>query len=146
MSRRRLAVFLLISSLGCNGPFFLLPGGGLGGETRPAPRDWSFAGDFGTAQLETRPGDPYSVNLAFTVLDGRLYLNAGNTETAWVKNMTADPRVRFQLDDTLYAARAERVTDRAEIVAFGEAWTGQSFFRRDPRKYEEVWIYRLVPR
>jgi hypothetical protein len=135
-----------IAALGCNGPTGLLPGGGLEGEARPAPSDWSFAGDYDTAQIETRPQDPYSVNLVFTILDGGLYVNAGDTETQWVKNMTEDPRVRLRVDGVLYELRAERVTDADEISAFGEAWTSQSMFRRDPAGYDEVFIYRLVAR
>ena len=99
-----------------------------------------------TIQLETRPEDPYSVNIAFTVLGGRLYVNAGDTETQWVKNIAANPRVRLRMDGALYDLLAERVTDTEEIAAFGAAWTSQSFFRRDPARLEEVWIYRLVSR
>ena len=97
-------------------------------------------------QLETRPEDAYSVNVAFTVLDGALYLNAGDTETQWVTNMTQDPRLRLRLDGDLYDLRAERVSDAAEIEAFAQAWVGQSMFRRDPTTLDEVWIYRLVSR
>ena len=86
------------------------------------------------------------MNLAFTVMDGQLYINAGGTETQWVKNIAANPRVRLRMDGVLYDLRAERVTDPAEIAAFGKAWTGQSMFRRDPAKLDEVWLYRLIPR
>jgi hypothetical protein len=50
------------------------------------------------------------------------------------------------MDGVLYDLRAERVTDAAEISAFGEAWTSQSMFRRDPVELGEVWVYRLVSR
>ncbi|MCP5040560.1 MAG: nitroreductase family deazaflavin-dependent oxidoreductase, partial [bacterium] len=66
-------------------------------------------------QLETNPEDPYSVNIAYTVVDDQLYIYAGDTRTQWVENMEADPRVRFRLDDTIYELRAERVTDRNKI-------------------------------
>ena len=39
-----------------------------------------------------------------------------------------------------------RVDDAGELDAFAEAWTAQSFFRRDPRDYDEVWLYELLPR
>jgi hypothetical protein len=136
----------MIAVLGCNGPSLLLPGGELDGEATTAPPDWAFAGDYGIVQLETRPGDPYSVNIAFTVVDRRLYINAGGTETRWVKNISSNPLVRLRLDGALYDLRAERVTDADEMSAFAEAWTGQSLFRRDPAAYDEVWIYRLVSR
>lgn len=146
MNYRLVALALATLGLACNGPFGLLPGGQLEGASSGAPRDWSFAGESGTCQLETRPADPYSVNIAYTILDGRLYINAGDTETQWVKNMTLDPNIRLRIDGRLYALRAERVTSEAEIEAFGEAWTSQSFFRRDPRGLDEVWIYRLAAR
>jgi hypothetical protein len=146
-SKRNAACLLLLSLVvACNGPFGLFSGGGLSGDPKPAPADWSFAGDYGTAQLETLPEDPYSVNLAYTILDGRLYINAGDTETQWVKNMTLDPNVRLRLDGALYELRAERVSDPAEIAAFAKAWTDQSMFRRDPTELDQVWIYRLVTR
>lgn len=148
--RRRVALVALVVSVlggvGCNGPFVLLPGGELDGETRPVPSDWSFAGSSGTMQLETNPAEPYSVNVAYTIEDGVFYVNAGDTETQWVKHIAADPRVRARLDGILYEMRAVRVDDAAEIARFGEAWTSQSFFRRDPAELDPVWIYRLVAR
>jgi hypothetical protein len=146
VSVRLFSLLLLLATIGCNGPFALLPGGKLDGEVKPAPSDWAFAGDYGTVQLETRPEEPYSVNVAYTVLEGRLYVNAGDTETQWVKNMTVSPLVRLRMDGVLYDLRAERVTDTAEISAFGKAWTSQSMFRRDPAELGEVWVYRLVSR
>ena len=67
----------MLAAFACGGPLPFLSGGDLEGEVRPSPSDWAFAGDSGTAQLETRPEDPYSVNLAYTLLDGALYLRVG---------------------------------------------------------------------
>jgi len=142
---RPLVLLLTFATAGCNGPLLLLPGGRLDGNVMPAPSDWVFAGEYGTVQLETRPEAPYSVNVAFTVIDGQLYINAGNTETQWVKNIAESSLVRLRMDGVLYDLRAERVTDSAEVAAFGEAWTSQSVFRRDPTELEEVWLYRLAP-
>ncbi|MEM7410871.1 MAG: hypothetical protein AAF430_11600 [Myxococcota bacterium] len=144
--RCMLAALALTSSVACNGPFLLLPGGTLQGDAQPAPADWGFAGDAGIFELETNPSEPYSVNLAYTVIDGRLLLNAGDTETQWVQNMDADPNVRLRLDGTLYEAHAARIDDEALVDAFSDAWTNQSMFRRDPRELERVWIYELTTR
>lgn len=144
-----LSALLLATSPGCGGeggPAGLLPGGRLAGEPSGTPADWAFAGDAGTMQLETNPAEPYSVNLAYTVFAGRFYVNAGGTETRWAAHIAADPRVRLRLDERLYDLRARRVTDAAEIDAFAEAWTSQSFFRRDPRGYDEVWLFELLTR
>ncbi len=131
MSFRVALVLVAIVAAGCNGPLPFLAGGRLEGEpaAAQADRDWAFAGEYGTAQLETRPEEPYSVNLAYTILDGQLYVNAGDTETQWVKNMTVNPLVRLRVDGAIYDLRADRVTDAAAIGAFGEAWTSQSMFR-----------------
>ena len=144
MGRLGILVFLLF--LGCNGPLLLLPGGKLDGSGESAPMNWSMAGDAGTVQLETDPEDPYSVNVAYTVLDGELYINAGDTETQWVKNIAADPQVRLRLKGHLYDVRAVRVSDPTEIARFGHAWTNQSMFRRDPVTLDQLWLYRLVAR
>lgn len=62
------------------------------------------------------------------------------------RHMTVNPLVRLRLEGSLYDLRADRVTDDAEIAAFGKAWTDQSMFRRDPAELDEVWVYRLVAR
>ncbi|MAI25296.1 MAG: hypothetical protein CMN75_04610 [Spirochaeta sp.] len=142
----RMGMVVLLLALGCNGPFFVFPGGALHGPAEPPPGNWSGVGDSGTVQLETDPSDPYSVNVAYTVLDGKLYINAGDTETEWVKKIIADPRVRLGLHGEVYDLRAERVTDASEIKRFGQAWTDQSMFRRDPAELDQVWLYQLVGR
>ena len=146
MSFRTLALGLALCALACNGPMGLLPGGELSGEDRPIPSSWSFAGTSGQAQLETRPEDPYSVNINYTIVDGRLYINAGDTETEWAKHIAVNPNVRLRIDGVVYDLRAERVTDPAEIVRFGKVWTSQSMFLRDPSQFEEAWMYTLVSR
>ncbi len=146
MSIRLLSLLFVIAASGCNGPFMLLPGGGLAGAVKPSPSDWSFVGEYETAQLETRPEDPYSVNIAVIVIEGSLYINAGDTETQWVKNIAANSHVRLRLDDVLYESRAERVTSADTIATFGKVWTSQSMFMRDPSELDEVWLFRLIPR
>jgi hypothetical protein len=130
----------------CNGPLPFLSGGRLDGTVKPTPTTWAFAEDFAVIQLETRPAAPYSVNIAYTQLDGSLYIYAGDTETEWVKHMNEDPRVRFRLGDDLYELQAERVTDGDEIAAFAEAWVSHSSIHRDPMELETRWLYRLKGR
>ena len=143
---RVIVLGFVLLTMGCNGPLPFMSGGALAGEGQPAPSEWTFAEDYGVVQLETRPEEPYSVNIAYTLVDGRLYVNAGDTETEWVRHMEANPLVRLRVEDVIYRLRAVRVTDSAEISEFGAAWTSQSMFYRDPDDLEEVWLYQLVAR
>lgn len=146
MPNRLVSSLLAVVALACNGPFGLLPGGKLTGKPKPAPSDWNAVGKSGTVQLETRPEEPYSVNISYRLVDGALYINAGDTETQWAKNIATNPDVRLRVNGALYDLRAQRVTDPQEIARFGEAWTRQSMFLRDPTQFDEVWLYRLRSR
>jgi len=123
-----------------------MSGGKLDGEVRPVPANWDALGQSGQMQLETQPADPYSVNVNYTIVGGILYVNAGDNETTWVEHIAASPLVRLRIDGALYDVRAERVSDAAEIATFGKVWTEQSMFLRDPSQFDEVWLYRMVPR
>ena len=143
---RPLAFALLALAAACSGPLPFMSGGKLSGEDRAAPSEWALDEDFGVVQLETHPEDPYSVNIAYTQLAGRLYIYAGDTETQWVKNMEANPVVRLRHADVVYTLQAERVSDAGEISEFAEVWNNASMFHRDPAELDEVWLYHLVAR
>jgi hypothetical protein len=144
-SQRLLVLSCLLALAGCEGPTALFPGGALTGSVEPVPDDFGFARDAGTVQLETRPEDPYSVNIACSVVGDALYISAGSNRAQWVENMEADPRVRMRIKGDLYELRAERVTDAAELDAFAEEWL-KNAWARDPRGYDEVFVYRLTAR
>lgn len=136
---------LLVLVSGC-GPCVVLPGGRLDGPVAAPPASFAFARDAGTIQLETRPDEPYSVNIACVTVGDALYVSAGDSKTRWVQNMEADPRVRARIGGTLYDLRARRVVDEAEMRAFATAWTALGAWARDPTQLGEVWVYRLEPR
>ncbi len=129
----------------CGGPLPFLSGGALDGPVKPAPEGFGFARDAGTVQLETRPEDPYSVNIACAIVDDRLYVSAGDNKAAWVEHMEADPRVRLRVRGEIYELRASRVTDEAEMRAFADEWT-KNAWARDPTTLEVAWVYRLEAR
>jgi hypothetical protein len=144
----RICFALIIALLGtaCREPVLIFPGGKLHGELRANPGPHVLLDGHATAQLETRPEDPYSVNITYTVVGGRTYVNAGDQETTWAKNAIADPRVRLRVGSALYELRAVRVTDREELGSFARAWLRQSWTRKDPSLFEQVWLFRLDPR
>ena len=73
---RRLPVLITLLILAC-GPLGPLPGGELSGSVASAPSDWSFTDEQENVQLETRPSDPYSVNVWGAGVDGSFYVAAG---------------------------------------------------------------------
>jgi hypothetical protein len=131
MRALRSALFLAILAGGCScGPFLLLPGGKLDGSVKPTPASFALPGNRDTIQLETRPEDPYSVNVSGAVVDGKLYVSAGDKPSGWAKNIEASPLVRARLAGDVYELRARRVTDRAELQAFSVVWTMEHLLAR----------------
>ncbi|MEE3329714.1 MAG: hypothetical protein VX246_02495 [Myxococcota bacterium] len=144
LSLMSIVIWTLLAA--CNGPTFVTPGGALAGEVKPTPSDWYFASEFGTVQLETNPAEPYSVNIACVVMEGRLYAYAGESYTQWAENIETNANVRYRMDGDVYELRAERVADKEEIAAFGAAWTAKGRFLQDPTQFPEVWLFELVAR
>jgi hypothetical protein len=153
---RGLALGLLCASLAaCGGPLGPIPGGRLRGEVGAADnRDWSFAASEKTAQLETDPDHPHSVNVWFTSIGPSLYVPTSMifgpkdpTERGWVENVEKSPLVRIRLAGSVYARRAVRVTDRDEYARARAAL--ETKYEQDPEERDldrEVWIFRLDPR
>jgi len=148
-------VLALATGVACGGPLGPLSGGRLSGDPGPGVvTDWSFAEGIETAQLETRPADPYSVNIWFAAQGDRLYVPSSMilgpkvpTERSWVAHVQADPAVRIRLDGTVYGRTAVRVEDADEFEAARAALEAKYEIApedRDPER--EVWIYRLEPR
>lgn len=117
--------------LGCGGPFVLLPGGALEGPTVTTPDTWSFTDAVKTVQLETRPADPYSVNIWLIALDENLYVHAGANRATWVEHIEADPTVRLRVGESIYELAASRVEDQEEFDRFSDAYDRK--FGRRPR-------------
>ena len=114
------ALICLFSALlllgGCNGPLAFVPGGKLRGPEQTAS-SWDMAAGFENLELETRPADPYSVRVNFTLKDGQLYVDPA-ADRRWYQHMVDDARVRVRFDEVIYPARAVPVTDPAEKKGF----------------------------
>ena len=123
---------LLVSALflfGCGGPLLLIPGAELSGEEVSEPvEDWSFVSSR-FVDLETRPDDPYSVELNYVVRDGKLYIDPAEGRR-WLEYIREDPNVRVRFDGKIYPVKAVLVGRPGELEGF------------DPTRY----IYRLDSR
>lgn len=104
--------------VGCSNPIGPFSGGRLSGEETAWPPDWAAVSNQAEAELETRPDDPYSVNIWFVVVADDAYLSSSllygthePEEREWVRNVDTDPRVRFRVGGIVYPARAEAIED-----------------------------------
>jgi len=136
------AVFLVA---GC-GPLLVIPGGELDGVAVPAPKDWASAEDVSTIQLETRPEDPYSVNIWAVGMGPLLYVHAGANRSSWVEHMEANPDVRVRIEDKLYELRASRVESQDEFARFSDAYEEKYGSRPRNENVVEAYLFRLEAR
>lgn len=142
-----LAMLVGLMSLGaCAGPCILMPGGALEGPVADAPESWTFVDAVDTVQLETRPSDPYSVNIWVIGEDPHLYVHAGANRSEWVEHMETDPSVRMRIDGTIYALSAERVGDQAEFDRFSDLYERKYGRRPRNENVAEAYLFRLMPR
>jgi hypothetical protein len=116
-NRRGWASIFAALTLGCGGPFLLIPGGQLAGTVVEQPvQDWTFANDR-FVDLETRPEDPYSVELNYIVRDGQLYIDPAEGRK-WLEYIRADPNVRVRFGDSIYPVVAVPVGKPGEFEGF----------------------------
>lgn len=144
---RASCVVAIALALGCGGPLWMVPGGALSGETRPAPTDWSFSDSVKNVQLETRPEDPYSVNIWGLGLGDVFYVfSAFGPDAEWAQHIATDPRVRLRIEDAIFALSATATSDPGEIDAFLAAAKGKYDWEPEPEQLEEWVLFRLTPR
>ncbi len=128
---RRTVGIVLVGCLAvaCGGPFLVVPGGKLSGEEVAEPvADWSFVQDR-FVDLETRPDDPYSVELNYFVRDGKLYIDPAEGRR-WLEYIRADPRVRVRFGGKVYPLKAVLVGEPGELPDFD---ADRYVYRLDPR-------------
>ena len=144
---RVIALLSLSLMLGGCGPLVMIPGGELSGQVAATPADWAFTDAVDTVQLETRPEDPYSVNVWMVVADGVPYIAAGGgAESAWPTHIAADPRVRLRVEGTIYELNAVRTEADADRAAFLGAAEQKYDFDPTEQDTDGAVLFRLEPR
>lgn len=137
---------LVMSMVGC-GPIVMLPGGELSGDVQPTPSSWAFTDEIETVQLETRPSDPYSVNIWAVAAGDSLYIAAGGgAETTWARHIDADPQVRLRVGNSLFELNAVQANDEATRNVFLIAAKKKYDFEPDEEDASNAVLYRLDPR
>lgn len=118
-TRTLIALVPFFALIGCGGPLLVFPGGALKGEVvKTTPPNWAFASDR-FLDLETRPDDPYSVELNYVVKDGELFIDPAEGRN-WFEHLRANPNVRVRFGGKIYRARAVLVGKPGEVEGFPE--------------------------
>ena len=129
----RIALLVLLTSLlviSCGGPFLVFPGGRLAGEVvSERISDWSFAQDH-FVDVETRPDDPYSVELNYVIKEGNLYIDPAEGRR-WLDYIRADPNLRVRFGDKIYPVMAVLVGKPGELEGFD---SDRFIYRLDSRE------------
>ena len=149
MIHRFLVLALSASFLACSlacGPLLVMPGGALEGQAEPTPSDWVWTDEVSTIQLETRPSDPYSVNIWVIAIGDNLYVHAGANRSTWIENMEVDPAVRIQIDGRVFELAASRVGEQSEFDAFSNAYEAKYSARPRNESVSEAYLFRLAAR
>jgi len=138
-------VVALCSLLACD-PTVMIPGGRLSGETKPVPASWAFTEEVETVQLETRPEDPYSVNIWGVGVGDDFYVASGKADNAWARHIASDDRVRLRIEGSIYEMRAIRDDSAEGRERFLEAAKAKYDFEPDPEESSDAILFRLVER
>jgi hypothetical protein len=143
---RILIVLIALSGALACGPLVMIPGGRLSGTVAPVPDDWSFSDDVETVQLETRPDDPYSVNIWGVAVGDEFYVASGKSDNAWATHIAADDRVRLRVDESIYELRAVRDDSADGRERFLAAAKAKYDFEPDPEQTSDATLFKLVAR
>lgn len=144
---RILFLTAVLFALACGGPLVMIPGGELSGTVQPAPPDWAFSDGVDDVQLETRPSDPYSVNVWGVGAGSRFLIAAGGgVESSWAKNMIDDPRVRLRIGDDVYEMNAALTSDEGVRTEFLAAAKKKYDFEPDADESANAALFILTPR
>ena len=111
MPRTLILLACALVTAGCSEPFVTIPGGELSGQVLDPPEDWGNVPE--TVQLETRPGDPYSINIWSVGVGSKLYIATGAEGTSWTEFIAQDPNVRVRMGTGLYRLQASLEDDPA---------------------------------
>ncbi len=132
-------LFLTLLLASCGDPVVMIPGKKLSGTVNPVPVAWQNVPE--TIQLETRPTDPYSVNIWGVGIGANLYV--ATRDASWVPFISEDPQVRARLDGKIYELTATQVTAKAEIKQVLEAYIVKYDVEESESFIETGQVFRL---
>ena len=145
--RRCCALSLCAIVLAACEPLFVFAGGRIGGVDEAPPANWDFAESVQTVQVETRPADPYSVNVWGVGVGGHFYVAASDGGDArWAQAIEADSQVRLRVGERVFPLAAVRVGAAAELEDVAAAYAAKYGTDQEQSFIDTAWVYRLAPR
>lgn len=128
-------------------PVFIFAGGELGGVEREHPGNWDFAAAVDTVQIETRPDDPYSVNVWGVGVGQNFYVAASDAADAhWARAIETNGNVRLKVAAHVYPLSAERVDSADELALVADAYVAKYDVDAEESFIDSAWVYRLARR
>ncbi len=135
--------FLLLLFAGCAEPFIVFSGDALTGTLTPPPGDWSALNEVDVVQLETRPSDPYSVNIWTAGIGPNIYVATSEGGTRWTEHLAASRDVRLKINDAVYELEAVAVTDLQELALVAAEYVRKYDVDEDDNWVLDGQIFRL---
>ena len=135
-----LSAFILVS---CE-PMGPIPGGQLSGEVKVTPNDWSAFSGVELVQLETRPDDPYSLNIWGVGLGKDYYIaSGGGGESNWVDHILENSEVRLRIENNIFELKAVRITNEEELAQVLKRYKEKYDMEAQGEDAAQAWLFRL---
>jgi hypothetical protein len=132
---------LLLVSCEPKGP---IPGGQLTGEVKIVPDNWSAYSEVELLQLETRPDDPYSINIWGVGLGRDYYIaSGGGGESSWVDHINNNPAVRLRIENNIFELKAIHITDEDELAQVLKRYKEKYDMEAQGEDAAQAWLFRL---
>ena len=136
-----IVTILTIILVSCAEPRSMMPGGQLSGEVFAVPLTWVDVPEI--IQVETRPSDPYSINIWGVAIGQHLYIATSDSGTTWSDFLNTDSDLRARVGFSLYELSAASITDPAERSRVAAAYVSKYELDKDDNWVDTGLIFRL---
>jgi hypothetical protein len=143
MARYLPLAFLLLFLAGCAEPFIVFSGNALTGTLALPPADWTALNEVDVVQFETRPADPYSINIWAAGIGSSIYVATSEGGTTWSEHLAVSRDVRLRINDAIYELEAFPVTDPQERTVVAAEYVRKYDVDEDDNWVTDGQLFRL---
>ncbi|HMK82348.1 MAG TPA: nitroreductase/quinone reductase family protein [Candidatus Bathyarchaeia archaeon] len=87
-----------------------------------------------------KTGRLHTVELWFSLNDGKVYLSHEGEETDWMKNIRADERVTFEIGGTRFNGKARHLEDLTEETETGKVALYEKYYGKASKEVIKDWF------